>query len=272
MIKAVLIVIALILGVPIGIVLGIVIKGYLMYRIAFHRKPLKRAVEEIRNNPSFVPFEQISMDFIYVLLIAEDKFLFQHNGYRIKGIYRALKYNWKMKRIVTGASTISQQLVKNLFFTFKKIYSRKVAEIFAVRKLEAYLSKEEILELYCNCIEYGEGIYGIKNACEYYFGILPSELTVKEAVELAAVLPSPKRYLLKQNNELFQMSKANILKCVVNQVAPEDQEYFLAYGDVPEERRKEYSELHRKDYLKRKKDHDCIRTLFADAPFRRKDR
>ena len=262
MIRIVLAILALVLCLIVLLVASIVWKGYRMYRKALKKNPMKSAVHHIRSQSSFVPLKNISIEFIYIILIAEDPFFFQHKGYRIKKIYRAFILNLKQKRIVTGASTISQQLVKNLFFTFDKILSRKVAEIFAVRKLERLLTKEEILELYFNCIEYGNGIYGIKEACDYYFKIAPSELTVKNSVELAAVLPSPKKYLLKQQNELFQKSRYNIQNLVVGYIAPEDKDYFMSYADVPPNRRNEYSELFLKDYLQKKKERDCLRPLF----------
>jgi membrane peptidoglycan carboxypeptidase len=99
--------------------------------------------------------------------------------------------NLEKGRYVYGGSTISQQLVKNLFLTRQKTLSRKLEEAFIVWRMEEVLTKDRILELYLNCIEFGPDIYGIGRAAHYYFGKKPSELTVLEGTFIAALKPAP---------------------------------------------------------------------------------
>jgi membrane peptidoglycan carboxypeptidase len=97
-------------------------------------------------------------------------------------------------RFEQGGSTITQQLAKNMYFSFEKKYERKVAELFVAFQLEKELTKDEILELYCNIAYYGEGCYGLKQAAEHYYGVDPLELSEVQIVALVWTLKSPNNY------------------------------------------------------------------------------
>jgi membrane peptidoglycan carboxypeptidase len=127
-------------------------------------------------------------------LICEDGGFLRHHGFDRQAIENSIKENVKAGRFVRGASTISMQLAKNLYLSFDKTLSRKLQEAVLTTLLEQELSKEEMMELYLNVIEYGPGIYGITAAAEHYFKTTPAALSLGQALYLASVLPSPTRH------------------------------------------------------------------------------
>lgn len=142
----------------------------------------------------FVPLEDISPQLVRAVLLAEDDLFFEHSGFRLESLKKALAYNWKKKKWARGASTITQQLAKNLFFGKERSLWRKFNEAFVTIKMESLLSKRRILELYLNYAEMGPKIYGVKRASRYHFGKSPKHLTAVDAALLAATLPSGKIY------------------------------------------------------------------------------
>src|SRR5262245_45949038 len=127
------------------------------------------------------------------VLIGEDDAFYQHEGYDMDQIRESFVRNWEKKGFVRGGSTITQQLAKNLYLSTSKNPLRKLREFLIARRLEEELSKRRILELYLNVIEWGDGIYGAEAASQAYFGKPSKDLTVREAVLLAAVIPNPRR-------------------------------------------------------------------------------
>lgn len=137
--------------------------------------------------------KNISKNATSAIMLSEDWDFFQHEGVDVSQIKEAALDGLKGERL-RGASTISQQLTKNLFFTNDRSIQRKLKELGATFYLEKKVSKEKILEVYLNVIQYGDGIYGIKEASRYYFRKSPNKLTAKEGAFLAMLLPSPIRY------------------------------------------------------------------------------
>ena len=135
----------------------------------------------------------ISPNLINATIAAEDKNFYNHHGFDILRIMKALMINVKSKNNSQGASTITQQLSKNLFLNFDKTWSRKTKEAFITMRLESHYSKDKILEGYLNTINYG-GIFGIQNASEYYFGKDCNNLTLSEASILAGIPKNPSKY------------------------------------------------------------------------------
>lgn len=127
------------------------------------------------------------------IVISEDWAFFEHKGVDYNQIIQAVEDAQEGKKL-RGASTISQQLIKNLFLTSDRSMMRKIKEFVLVSHLEKHVPKEKILETYLNVIEFGEGIYGIKAASRHYFNKHPSQLTPREGAFLAMLLPSPKKY------------------------------------------------------------------------------
>lgn len=142
-------------------------------------------------SPGWTPYGQISPHLVAAVLTTEDGGFFSHTGFSADSIRRALVRDLREGRFVVGGSTISMQLAKNVFLGHEKTLARKLQEAVLTWMLEQSMAKEEILELYFNVIEYGPGLYGIRNATHHYFGVPPSELTPIQAVYIATILPSP---------------------------------------------------------------------------------
>jgi penicillin-binding protein 1A len=140
---------------------------------------------------TFVSYEQIPKVVIHALVSAEDAAFFEHEGIDYLGMVRALFVNLKEGETVQGASTITQQVVKNLLLTRARTLKRKVQEIILARRLESSLSKNEILTLYANQIYFGHGRYGVQEASRYYFGKSVQKINVGEAAMLAGLPQGP---------------------------------------------------------------------------------
>jgi monofunctional biosynthetic peptidoglycan transglycosylase len=140
----------------------------------------------------FVPVSHISLDFQHAVIAAEDGRFYQHHGFDWEQVRIAVEEDLEGGR-ARGASTITQQLVKNLFLTTSRSFLRKGVEFTLVPLAESILGKRRILELYLNVIEWGPGIYGAEAAAEYYYGIPPSRVNREQGARLAAILPAPLR-------------------------------------------------------------------------------
>lgn len=141
----------------------------------------------------WVPYSQISNDLKRAILVSEDDIFFIHSGVRIEDMQKAWERNQKAgARVVRGGSTITQQLAKNLFLSSEKNYFRKTQELIITGLLELILSKQRILEIYMNSVEWGEGIFGIGAATQHYFVSAPKNITRDQAASLASALPAPK--------------------------------------------------------------------------------
>lgn len=144
--------------------------------------------------PHWVGLDDISPYLVKAITTTEDASFFRHNGFSTYAIRQSIITNLKKGGFFRGASTVSQQLVKNLFLSRAKTISRKLEEMFITWRVEKLLPKKRIMALYLNVIELGPGIYGIKHAARHYFDKLPGELTLLECVFIASVIPSPNRY------------------------------------------------------------------------------
>jgi membrane peptidoglycan carboxypeptidase len=160
----------------------------------YERDRLVRSFMVGPSNPAYTPLDKISVQFINAVLTSEDGNFFFHNGFNEEAFRRSIIANFKAGRFVRGGSTITMQLVKNVFLTRKKTVARKAEEALLVWLIENnnLYSKERMLEVYLNIIELGPGIYGVGEAAPFYFGKSPSELTLPEGIFLASLLPHPK--------------------------------------------------------------------------------
>jgi len=175
-------------------------------------------------NSNFTPLKKVSRHMINAILVAEDIEFYSHKGFNFREIEDSIKKNLEKGKLVRGASTITQQLMKNLYLTGEKTFFRKFKEAILTLKAEHYLSKDRILELYVNVVEWGYGVYGIKMAAKRYFNKLPKNLSPREAAYLAILLPNPRKYsqskkgskledylTKKQNTVIWWMQKAGHL-------------------------------------------------------------
>ena len=155
-------------------------------------------------NSNFRPLEKISQYLQIAVLQSEDGGFFYHNGFLIESIREALATDIKNRKFTRGGSTISMQLVKNVFLSRHKTLARKFEEILIVWLIEnnRLSSKERMFEVYLNIIEWGPGIYGINEASKFYFGKDPRDLSVNESIFLASIIPSPKRALYSFTDDL----------------------------------------------------------------------
>ena len=170
------------------------IKGYYMYKNAVNETPINEKVESIRNSNNFIKYEELPQIYIDAVVSAEDKRFWNHCGIDILAICRAAWNDLKSFSFVEGGSTITQQFMKNEYFTQDKNFERKFAEIFAALNIEKILNKKEIFELYVNTIYFGNGYYGIYEASQGYYGKEPSELNDYEAIMLAGIPNAPSFY------------------------------------------------------------------------------
>lgn len=151
------------------------------------------------SNPNFTRLDEISPNFKNALLTSEDPSFFRHKGFVEESIRKSIAVNFKEKRFKRGGSTISMQLVKNVYLSRQKTLARKVEEILIVWLIEnnKLISKQRMLEVYFNIIEMGQNVYGIGEASRHYFSKSPSELTIGEGIFLANIVPKPKAALYK---------------------------------------------------------------------------
>ena len=146
------------------------------------------------SHPNFTPLDKISPYMEKVVTTTEDGNFWNHKGFSPHQIRLTVIANLKRGRFYRGASTITQQLVKNLFLRREKTISRKLQEVLITWQIEKYLTKQRIMELYLNIIEMGPGIYGITQAAEHYFGKKPAELTLVDCAFIASLLSNPKKH------------------------------------------------------------------------------
>lgn len=177
------------------------INGPFTYR-AIENDQLQRPVFVGESNPNYTPLSEISPYLRKSVLTTEDPSFFSHRGFINEAFKQSIIKNIKTKKFSRGGSTISMQLVKNVFLTREKTLSRKLEEILLVYILEnnRIVSKERMLEVYFNVIEWGPNIYGIGEASQFYFQKHPSQLSLNECLFLASIVPSPKKFMWKFDN------------------------------------------------------------------------
>ena len=160
----------------------------------YREEELKTKGKKYRIQKKWVSLGQISPYVMKAVIIAEDDKFWSHKGFDLDAIQKALEKDLEKGKFKFGGSTISQQLVKNLYLTPSKNPMRKAKEAIITWRLERALNKRRILELYLNVVEWGEGIFGIEAAAQHYYGKPAIALGAQEAARLASVLPNPRRY------------------------------------------------------------------------------
>ncbi|MCG6921788.1 MAG: transglycosylase domain-containing protein [Acidobacteria bacterium] len=159
---------------------------------AFDGRPV--AIEVSPDSPDFVALSEVPPLFLRALLTAEDAGFYSHPGIDLRELPSAIAKNLSRGGFVRGASTISQQVVKNLFLSKEKTIGRKLEEVSLALLLDATLGKSRLLEIYLNIVEWGPGLYGLRPAARHYFGVEPQALTPKQMVFLVSLLPGPVKY------------------------------------------------------------------------------
>jgi monofunctional biosynthetic peptidoglycan transglycosylase len=186
--------------------LGVLYHGYILFQVIRLKSnnPLSTALIDQRareaesngqtpkREQSWVPYERISPNLVRAVLAGEDSRFFDHSGFDWEQIQKAIEKDWAEKRFSRGASTVSQQLAKNLFLSTSKNPIRKLHEALITWEMERILGKRRILELYMNVIEWGDGIYGAEAAARHYFKTSASSLSAEQAAFLSAIIPNPR--------------------------------------------------------------------------------
>ncbi len=175
-------------------VIPILSSGYKMYQNAVKENSVESMVDKIKEKEGYFTLDTIPKEYIEELLESEDQRFYDHFGMDPIAAARAMYNNIKAGSYVQGGSTITQQLAKNIYFSFEKKLDRKVAEVFVAFELERNYTKDEILELYLNVIYFGEGCYGVKEAANHYYGVEPQYLSDDQIVELVLTIKSPNIY------------------------------------------------------------------------------
>ncbi|NMB48987.1 MAG: monofunctional biosynthetic peptidoglycan transglycosylase [Bacteroidales bacterium] len=170
-----------------------------------------KAGEPVKCYHKWVPYNEISDHLKRAVIASEDQRFFQHKGFDRIEIEKAMKENKKRRR-PRGASTISQQTAKNVFLWPKSSWIRKGLEAYFTVLIELFWPKERILEVYLNCMETGNGIYGAEAVANHHFNTTASKLTAAQSALIAATLPNPRRfsskkpspYVIKRQQEILQ--------------------------------------------------------------------
>ena len=176
---------------------------------------IRRAVKARTDNANYIELKDIPKSLQDAVIAIEDNRFYHHFGFDVQGIMRATLVNLQYGEIEEGASTITQQLVKNLFLARDQTFGRKAEELLLAMDMEANFSKDEILELYLNTIYYGSNYYGIAEASEGYFGKYPRDLKLPEAAMLAGVPNAPSLYSPYVNFMLAKKRQITVLDAMV---------------------------------------------------------
>lgn len=188
--------------------------GFFSYKVEIDNKSLIYKINSIKNNRNYVKLENIDKKFLDSIVAIEDHRFYSHGALDYISICRATLNNIKAKRVVEGGSTITQQLAKNLCLSNEKSFKRKFKEVLLAFELEKRYSKEEILELYVNVINFGDGNIGIGQATKGYFSKSAKYLTYGEATMLAGLPQAPSVYALSNNNELCKKRQSQVINAL----------------------------------------------------------
>ena len=181
----------------------------------------------------WISLEDMSPDFVNAIISVEDKNFFEHHGFDFLRIAKAMFGNIKDHTRI-GASTISQQYIKNMFLSFDQTWERKIQEAFLTVELEVHYNKEDILEGYLNTINYGEGNYGVEDASQYYFNKSSKDLSLEEAIMLAGIPKNPSNYNpVSDYDACIKRAKIVAETMVNNNYITETEFHELFLKDIP---------------------------------------
>ncbi|GAC1328472.1 MAG: monofunctional biosynthetic peptidoglycan transglycosylase [Collimonas sp.] len=161
---------------------------------------------------TWVPYSKISNNLKRAVIASEDDSFVDHDGVDWEAMQKAYEKNQKKGKVVSGGSTITQQLAKNLFLSGQRSYLRKAQELIVTYMLELCMDKERILEIYLNVVEWGVGVFGAEAAAQHYYGISAAALSPAQAARLAVMLPKPRYFDKNTGSAYLQRRSEMILK------------------------------------------------------------
>lgn len=204
--------IILIILIVVSVIGFFVYQGYSLYKEAINEMSIKEKIEEIKGDVTeYIEYEELPQNYVNAVIAVEDRRFFNHNGVDAISIMRAIITDIRTMKLAEGGSTITQQLAKNVYFTQRKEFTRKIAEVFMAFEFEKECSKEEIFELYVNTIYFGDGYYCIYDASNGYFDKMPNEMNLYECTLLAGIPNAPSVYSPNVNPELSKQRQAQVL-------------------------------------------------------------
>jgi monofunctional biosynthetic peptidoglycan transglycosylase len=160
---------------------------------------------------TWVPYSKISLNLKRPIIAAEDAKFIDHEGFDWQGIQHALDKNQRRGKVVSGGSTITQQLAKNLFLSGDRSFVRKGQEALIAVMLESAMDKRRIFEIYLNVVEWGDNVFGAEAAARHYYGVSAAQLSAEQAARLAAMLPRPRFYQRNRNSQYLASYSGTIL-------------------------------------------------------------
>ena len=195
----------------VGIFFG---KGYWGYLELTQQESVDQVVRNVMSSPNYVSYEDISPELIRATIAIEDRRFYDHGGVDYIGLVRAAVSQFDDDLLKSGGSTITQQLAKNLYEMFDSTWDRKSTEFFVAKYLEKHYSKNEIITLYVNVINYGNNYTGIYEASYGYFDTDPEDLTIAQASLLAGIPQSPNNYELVYHFAQAKQKQYAVLKAM----------------------------------------------------------
>jgi monofunctional biosynthetic peptidoglycan transglycosylase len=239
--------------------IGIAAAGYLLWTPdparLLKENPKTTALMELRDRQArglgqkparrweWKTLSSISPNLVHAVLLAEDDTFYRHSGFDLEQIKIAVRINLKKRRFAYGGSTLTQQLARTLYLSPRKNLFRKAKEALITIRIERSLPKRRILELYLNTVEWGPGVYGAEAAARHHFGKSASELTAEEAVALASILPSPRKWSPLRTTPFMARRRGTLLNGMrregwlpVPAQNPEEREEVLEKADEEEDR------------------------------------
>ena len=195
------------------------IYGYFYYQELTKKTSLKDKVEEVKSEYTYVKIDEVPKDYKNAVVAVEDRRYYSHGPVDYIGLARALVINIKSKELQQGGSTITQQVAKNLYLMEDKesdSVRKKFCELFLANELEKEYSKDEILELYMNIIYFGNGYYGIKEACNGYLKKNPIDMNLAESTMMAGIPNAPSVYAPTVNKDLCKDRQKKVISSMVD--------------------------------------------------------
>src|SRR5438128_2693552 len=214
------------------VALGVIYHGWVLSRVFWYRShnpevtalmaqrmaEARAAGEEPKRVQTWVPYDRISPNLVRAVLAGEDSRFFDHAGFDWEEIGKALEEDWNSGEFKRGASTITQQLAKNLFLSTSKNPLPKLHEAVITKEMEWVLGKRRILEIYLNVIEWGDGVYGAEAAARTYFNEPASALSVDQAAFLSAIIPGPNGALNPSTHRRRVERRKNLIERLMRHV------------------------------------------------------
>lgn len=196
----------------------VTLSGYSVYKDKIEENPISKLVSEKEAGEKYIKIDEVPKYYIDAVVAVEDHRFYSHGAVDYIAILRAIVRNITNKKMLEGGSTITQQVANNLYFINEDSDSpllRKIAEIFISNDLEKEYGKDKILEIYINSIYFGEGYYGIKEACNGYFDKEPIDMTLDEATMLAGIPNAPSVYNPVANIDLAKDRQGKVISSMV---------------------------------------------------------